>query len=288
MRTMDRIRVALPAPAKWVARRARTAVDPARVAVYRRRTGFRDPIPPARIRIRSGTRSLEASAAHGRTNAEDLAEALATQGRSFADFASVYDFGCGSGRVLRHVMGRGGPQTRFTGSDVDADAVGWARANLPGARWEVSSFLPPLPFADGEFDLVYSISIFTHFDEPTQFRWLEELARVVRPGGLALLTTHGEHAYQAMKRDGEHAPDPESFVARMASHGPLEEEGFVYEPFEITAWNKSEYPGIEGSFGQTAHSEHYVRERWTTDFELLAALPRRIGGWQDCMVLRRR
>ena len=285
---MDRVRVALPGPAKWVARRVRKAVDPARVAVYRRRTGTAGAIPPVGIRIRTGTRTLDAYVAQGRGNAEDLTEALATQGRSFADFESVLDFGCGSGRVLRHVVGRGGPVTRFTGCDVDAEAVGWARENLPGARWEVSRFMPPLPFPDGEFDLVYSISIFTHFDEPTQFAWLEEMARVVRPGGLALLSIHGEHAYKAFMEDAEQSIDRASFTVRMASHGPLDQEGFIYEPFEINTWNKSEYPGIEGSFGQTVHSEAYVRERWTTDFEVLDTLPRRIGGWQDLVLLRRR
>src|SRR6185437_10459243 len=54
----------------------------------------------------------------------------------------------------------------------------------------------PLPFAEASFDLIITVSVLTHVDEPTQDRLLEELRRVARPGGTVLITTHGARALQ--------------------------------------------------------------------------------------------
>ena len=68
--------------------------------------------------------------------------------------------------------------------------MGWCRnLHLRGVRSEPAR--PPLPYEDDRFDLVYSVSIFTHLDEQLQRPWIEELTRVVRPGGLVLVTVTG-------------------------------------------------------------------------------------------------
>jgi len=43
-----------------------------------------------------------------------------------------------------------------------------------------------LPYADGSFDVVYSVSVLEHV--PTRSAVLRELVRVLRPGGLFVLT----------------------------------------------------------------------------------------------------
>lgn len=40
---------------------------------------------------------------------------------------------------------------------------------------------PPLPYRDDQFDIIYCISVFTHFDEEMQDLWLHELTRVLNP-----------------------------------------------------------------------------------------------------------
>jgi SAM-dependent methyltransferase len=57
---------------------------------------------------------------------------------------------------------------------------------------------PPLPFEDASFDLVYSISVFTHLDEEMQDAWLNELKRVLRPGGILIITVHGLNARKGL------------------------------------------------------------------------------------------
>jgi SAM-dependent methyltransferase len=74
---------------------------------------------------------------------------------------------------------------------MSPEAVEWCRANLPFARFELNALAPPLPFADAEFELTYALSVFTHLPVELQESWMTELARVTRPGGLLLLSTHG-------------------------------------------------------------------------------------------------
>ncbi len=59
------------------------------------------------------------------------------------------------------------------------------------ARWFQSPIVPPLELGEGSVDAVYAISIWSHFSAPAALTWLEEMHRVLRPGGVLLLTTHG-------------------------------------------------------------------------------------------------
>ncbi len=105
---------------------------------------------------------------------------------------SLLDWGCGSGRVTRHLIDRF-PQARVYGNDIDREAVAWAGRNLDG-EFAPCGLGPPLPHADRKFDLVIALSVFTHLTREYQSLWLEELRRVIRPGGVLLVTTHGRFA----------------------------------------------------------------------------------------------
>ncbi len=47
--------------------------------------------------------------------------------------------------------------------------------------------VPPLPFADGEFDFVISFQVIEHIEDDARF--VEEVARVLRPGGKFIVST---------------------------------------------------------------------------------------------------
>ena len=153
------------------------------------------PLPPPRLIVRvAGTPDPGWFLESGRLAAETVATTLARHGVRLEDLGAVLDFGCGCGRVLRHL--RGLPR-QLAGSDQDPQLVAWCRANLPFAEVVRNGEAPPLAFGGNQFDLAYAFSVFTHLPEGLQHRWAHELRRVVRPGGLVLLTVHG-----ARYRDG--------------------------------------------------------------------------------------
>jgi len=114
-------------------------------------------------------------------------------GTSFADVERVLDFGCGCGRTLRWLM-ESYPATHFYGADVYADAIDWCARNLPDGAFVNSKPEPPLPFESSYFDVVYCFSVFTHLDERMQDMWLIEIKRILKPGGIVILTVHGDRA----------------------------------------------------------------------------------------------
>jgi SAM-dependent methyltransferase len=155
------------------------------------------PLPPVdMIRITSGMRNApNPDAAYRRFergaagSAEWIRDKLAAHGAPLEGMGALLDFGCGCGRVTRHWSGLPGD---VHGTDYNPLLVGWCAANLPFAEFRVNGLEPPLPYDDSSFDFLYSISIFTHLDEPLQVPWMQELVRVLRPGGLILITVSGE------------------------------------------------------------------------------------------------
>ena len=117
--------------------------------------------------------------------------ALEQAGHPFDGFRSILDFGCGVGRFLYAFGDDIGPDARLHACDVDAACAGWCRENIDFAETRLVGIAPPLPYEAGQFDLVNAISVFTHLRAELQFRWAWELHRVLRPGGVLLVTTHG-------------------------------------------------------------------------------------------------
>jgi SAM-dependent methyltransferase len=200
-----------------------------------------------------------------------------------ADLREVLDFGCGSGRVLPHFSALAAG-ARCTGCDVDPAAITWAARHLPDLEWVLSGAEPPLPFASERFDLIYSISVFSHLDERLQDRWLAELRRVLVPGGMALLSVHGHHAFEAF-RSGRATTRwcPPGAFAR----GPLGHDELAFVPYRRSVWNRGELPGVAESYGLAFHGAGYVRRRWPQWLEVIEVRERAVADWQDLVVCRR-
>lgn len=151
------------------------------------------PMPPPELRVAvAGSAHADWFSRSGQAQADRFAALAAAHGAPLDAGLEVLDFGCGSGRIARwlapEVIGAGGG---FSGSDLNPRLVAWCRANLPG-RYDRNRLRPPLQRPDASLDVVYAYSVFTHLREPQARAWLAEIARVLRPGGLALLTFHDE------------------------------------------------------------------------------------------------
>jgi SAM-dependent methyltransferase len=112
----------------------------------------------------------------------------------------VLDFGCGSGRTLRHFRDEA-RAAEITGCDIDAASIAWVRDRLcPPFSAFVCGQRPPLPAPDASFDLVWALSVFTHLADSWS-DWLLELDRVLAPGGMVLATVIGPEHARAIARE---------------------------------------------------------------------------------------
>lgn len=93
----------------------------------------------------------------------------------------LLDVGCGRGRWLRYFAERG---ATTTGIDFAQDAVESCTAQHLDAR---RASVTELPFEDGVFDVVSSITVLLHLPYDMKEQAVAEIARVLRPDGRALL-----------------------------------------------------------------------------------------------------
>lgn len=253
--------------AAWVARHALAVASPAalyRNARYRLR-GDPDPLPLPSLRSRilvAGSADVRWFLDSGARAAASIEGTLRSHGIDMRGLASVLDFGCGCGRVLRHWKGLEGVQIH--GADACPALVEEARRTVPFAEVRRNLPHPPLPYADASHDLVYALSVFTHLDAHQHLAWRDEVRRVLRPGGLFLLSTHG----------GAYLPGLTGGERRRFLAGDL-------------VVRRAAYGG--GNLCVAFHPERYVRETLAHGYALVDYIPRGAAGnpYQDLVLLAR-
>jgi SAM-dependent methyltransferase len=115
-----------------------------------------------------------------------------------ANTSRMLDFGCGAGRLTRHLQFLAEGREIF-GVDVSAEHIKWCQANLaPPFRFATTTTIPHLPFQDRFFDLICCGSVFTHIDDLAE-AWLLELGRILAPEGRLYLTIHDNHTIQLLE-----------------------------------------------------------------------------------------
>ena len=125
------------------------------------------------------------------TGAQAAGDYLAIASRHLQRIDRILEWGCGNACIIRHVP-RLLPGVLACGSDYDRNLIEWCRENVTDVEFRLNALEPPLDFPDDFFDFVYSRSVSTHLPADLQKRWLAEQLRVTRPGGLVLLTVHGD------------------------------------------------------------------------------------------------
>ncbi|MDY3558676.1 class I SAM-dependent methyltransferase [Gemmata sp. JC673] len=165
--------------------KARSGARPARTE-----PGAAPPLPPEVLRLMvAGTGDAEWFLTAGKRAADSLAALLARNGVALEECEAVLDFGCGCGRVLRHLTHL---PAALHGCDSNPVGVEWCAEHLPTARFAVNALESSLDYDAGSFDVAYALSVLTHLPQPLQFHWMRELRRVLKPGGLLVVSLHGD------------------------------------------------------------------------------------------------
>lgn len=81
------------------------------------------------------------------------------------------------------------PLERLVGVDVDPVMIEICRSAIPGGTFHRVGAPPYGMLKDGEFDLAIIYSVLSHLSEPAAVGMLNELRRVVKPGGYVAFTT---------------------------------------------------------------------------------------------------
>jgi len=102
----------------------------------------------------------------------------------------LLDWGCGVGRLTAHFIANW-PRATVCGTDIDSANVHWCAASFGEDRFSVAPLWPRTKYAGESFDGVFGVSVMTHLTAEAQAAWLAELARILKPGGIALLTFAG-------------------------------------------------------------------------------------------------
>jgi ubiquinone/menaquinone biosynthesis C-methylase UbiE len=158
------------------------------------------------------------------------------------DHVNILDWGCGPGRIIRHLPGFLPDSCEFYGTDYNAKYIKWCRDNLEGICFKTNQLVPPLDFDDQSMDVIYGISIFTHLSEEMHFAWFNELMRVLKPRGILFITLqgkafiekldakektlfdNGQLVIKAKTKEGHRtyaAFQPEAFVRKMAGSNEM-------------------------------------------------------------------
>jgi SAM-dependent methyltransferase len=165
----------------------------------------------------------------------------------------VLDFGCGWGRVIRFFLKDVAPEN-LIGIDAHIYAVPACRETNRWCQFERCEVEPPAPGLDANsFDVVYAFSVFSHLSEKTHLLWLKEFARLLRPGGVLILTTFPRELFE-----NGGLPDPDRFAPLEQSLAAYDRGEFCYRPARVSLF----------PFGDALIPEQYVRERWTALFEV--------------------
>ncbi len=220
----------------------------------------------------------EAHLAMGKKEVENIGLCLQQSGYDVDTFHRVLEFGCNNCRLLRWFYDEEKPRELW-GCDVHERAIQWCKENLG----EVMHFMhndhtPELAFEDHYFDLVFAGSIFTHIDD-NDTTWLQELARITKPGGLLYLTFIDEKSIETL------ADEPGRFVYNKVSNHPDAPQIWEGSFEKVAIYNTKDAKRV-GSPLVLSHST-YIKSMCPEELEIIQVMEKAFANFQTAYLLRK-
>jgi SAM-dependent methyltransferase len=185
------------------------------------------------------------------------------------EVASILDFPCGHGRVLR-TLKAAYPNASLTACDLDRDGVDFCEETF-GARGVYSDDDLSAVQLGGGFDLIWVGSLFTHLPAARWAAFLSFLVDRLAPEGLMVFTTHGAWYAERIREK----TSPLGGVSQETQFGML--RGFAATGFGFAGYQQHDVYGLSLST-PSAVASHLQR---LNDLRLVLYLERGWRGHQD-------
>jgi SAM-dependent methyltransferase len=201
--------------------------------------------------------------------------------------SGILDFGCGWGRITRFFLKDVEPDALW-GVDGNDELIAICRGTSTWGNFKQIDVFPPTDFPSGTFDLVFSYSVFSHLSEDMHLQWLDEFARILKPGGLLIATTWDREVIErcGRLRDEQGVPFFKSSLAKTFH----DTDAWLarYDRGEFCFDSSEEIYGSSSSWhGEACIPKHYVLSNWSPRLEVLDFIDDRSVAPQNVVVARR-
>jgi SAM-dependent methyltransferase len=187
----------------------------------------------------------------------------------------VLDFGCSSGRVIRNLKAAM-PHIEAFGCDPRASSIDFIAPLVPGVRFFTSNQAPPIADGDFAFDMVFAISVWSHFSEERALDWFGEMARIIVPGGRLIFSAHGMRSVHHFSKVKKSMPDDKA-EERLAA---LRAGEFHFKRYGAT--------DLDSHWGMAFIPRAWPAQNLSADWTVEAFYPGLAMANQDVYVLTRR
>ncbi len=153
----------------------------------------------------------------------------------FAPGKKMLDTGCGCGYGSYHLARNGADSV--LGIDLSPEAIAYGREHFKHERLTFrTGDVLDTGLEEASFDTITAFEVFEHLRDPGRF--LAETRRLLKPGGVFILSTPNAHTYVA---GGEHGKNP----YHVREYTPEEFAGLLEECFEqVSLYAQSPWAGL--------------------------------------------
>ena len=174
------------------------------------------------------------------------------------EIKTILDLPCGHGRVLR-LLAKQFPNAQVYASDIDYEAVLFCEKAFGAQPLRSGTDFKTLSLGR-TFDFIWCGSLITHLDVPAAVDLFEFFGRHLNPGGLLMLTSHGDYAVQRIV-------DEYKIYTMTATDAECIRKGY-----DTVGYGYAHYPG-RTDYGIAACSPEWIRSRF-----------QQMGGWKEVYV----
>ncbi|MEG4441140.1 class I SAM-dependent methyltransferase [Microcoleus sp. AT9_B5] len=219
--------------------------------------------PPDEIQRNTVGSSGKLALGEGFNFYSEIKRYAATLGRPLTRDSHILDFGCGWGRMIRFFLKEVVADNLY-GIDVDPAMIDICVNTVRQGNFSVVKPEPPTQFSNNSFEVVYAYSVFSHLSEPVHIKWVEEFSRILKPGGILIVTTQARRFIEFCRslRDQNHESGwynglANSFLDTEAAFADYDNGKFLYSATGGGAARPASF------YGEAVISPEYIKREWT-------------------------